>query len=65
MATKPKQWKVGTVVRLKSGGPPMTVTQPTNEGGECFCTWFPTDTVEDASGAEFVADALMEAEPRE
>lgn len=35
------QFKIGDVVRLKSGGPPMTVTYVSEEyGRKLSCRWF-------------------------
>ena len=33
------EWKVGDVVQIKSGSPPMTVHTLTPEG-DCNCVWF-------------------------
>lgn len=35
-----KQFKVGDVVSLKSGGYPMTITRGTNHEGTVECGWF-------------------------
>jgi uncharacterized protein YodC (DUF2158 family) len=35
-----EQFKVGNIVQLKSGGPPMTVKSVEALDGECFCEWF-------------------------
>jgi uncharacterized protein YodC (DUF2158 family) len=35
-------FKVGDVVQLKSGGPLMTVSSP-SDGGKVFCEWFNRD----------------------
>jgi len=32
--------KIGDVVRLKSGGPAMTVEEGLNKDGKVLCTWF-------------------------
>jgi uncharacterized protein YodC (DUF2158 family) len=37
------QFKAGDVVKLKSGGPDMTITRVESEGGSrvfVYCTWF-------------------------
>jgi uncharacterized protein YodC (DUF2158 family) len=34
------KWKVGDVVRLKSGGPMMTVNIADADGQSCHCEWF-------------------------
>ena len=33
------EFNEGDVVRLKSGGPPMTITE-IDATGECYCRWF-------------------------
>ena len=33
-------FKKGDVVRFKSGGPKMTVTNPVGMQGNCQCQWF-------------------------
>jgi uncharacterized protein YodC (DUF2158 family) len=58
-------FKVGDVVRLKSGGAPMTVSKLFNsaEGREMAqCTWF--DKKPREHRAAFVIDSLEEAELR-
>ncbi len=42
------QLKPGEVVRLKSGGPPMTLVGPAQTGGY-LCCWFAGDDVKSAS----------------
>jgi uncharacterized protein YodC (DUF2158 family) len=37
--------RVGAVVKLKSGGPPMTVESMIG-GSECLCVWFEGTTVQ-------------------
>ena len=55
-------WKVGDIVRLKSGGPSMTVVakEARTEVDENRCGWF----VDGCSyqSERFASDALMEAE---
>lgn len=37
----PQEWNIGDVVRLKSGGPQMTVESPKGSNtGKYTCTWF-------------------------
>jgi len=56
-----KKWKIGDVVRLASGGPPMTVNWlPTDANDKTiFCLWFSGDERKDG---EFQADSLVKAE---
>jgi len=35
--------EIGDVVRLKSGGPKMTVAKPEDEQGQVKCVWFVGD----------------------
>lgn len=49
---------VGTVVQLKSGGPPMTVMD-IYEGKEVRCQWFSGADVKDAY---FPLDSLIEVQ---
>ena len=60
----PEIFKIGDVVRLKSGGPLMTITAEEDEKGFVHATWF------DASGRRskpeegfFDADALVKHQP--
>lgn len=55
--------KVGSVVKLKSGGPYMTVTDLNGRGGVA-CTWFDKDKVE-VKGYTFPTDALAEVQLKE
>ena len=55
--TNMDQWKVGDVVRLKSGGPVMTVHRVTSEG-TCECTWFVND---EPKYETFVPETLRKA----
>jgi uncharacterized protein YodC (DUF2158 family) len=59
-------FKVGDVVRLKSGGPPMTVTSiesGENEGGHLvFCIWFNSKGNE--KSGHYPAAALVPVEPQ-
>lgn len=51
------EFKVGDVVRLKSGGPKMTVVNPkAKEGETCFCAWWNNG---DYKGQSFNPDTLM------
>lgn len=34
------QFKVGDIVQLKSGGPPMTFRSVDAVNGDCLCEWF-------------------------
>lgn len=50
--------KIGDVVMLKSGGPPMTITTPIQGSRNAFyCTWF--DASGTAKDKEFPEDALV------
>ena len=51
--------RVGNVVQLKSGGPPMTV-ESTIGGSECMCMWFDGQVLRKKS---FPTDALKAALP--
>lgn len=53
------QFKIGDVVRLKSGGPPMTVTSATEAHAECH--WFLKEGK--PSFKRFPQAALEEATP--
>lgn len=49
--------KIGDVVRLKSGGPSMTVTHTGNaHETRCSCSWFAGN---EAMSGKFPADALQ------
>lgn len=56
-------FKVGDVVMLKSGGPPMTVVKIDSSPGKVACSWFPSHTSEKSSREEFVPDAIREFKP--
>lgn len=72
-----KEWKVGDVVLLKSGGPKMTVSNVTRDDGnlKVWCTWFdgskkndapfPADTLEDESEPLDVIRARLRRNPTE
>ena len=50
-------WEIGAIVRLKSGGPKMTVkSEDVNQN--VVCTWFSGDDVKEAT---FQRDQLQEA----
>ncbi|MEN6560098.1 MAG: DUF2158 domain-containing protein [Acidobacteriota bacterium] len=53
-----QQFKKGDVVRLKSGGPKMTVTSIIQDDGSLECTWFPVLAAEKPSWYAFDKDAL-------
>lgn len=38
--TKASQFEVGTIVKLKSGGPEMTIQSFSNDGVSVYCQWF-------------------------
>lgn len=50
----------GDVVRLKSGGPAMTVTTPVlnEDPNYCYCMWFDTSHQAQPFSGEFRIDAL-------
>lgn len=50
-----QQWNVGDIVRVKSGGPSMTVEYVDRESDHVRCIWF--DGSEAKTGS-FAADAL-------
>ncbi len=55
--TMAEQFKVGDTVRLKSGGPTMTITAVGDDNGKIrvWCSWFDAMNEKNAS---FPADAL-------
>lgn len=56
MATKATSFNVGDIVKLKSGGPDMTVkTLPQEKGTTYVCQWFAGRKLEQGS---FPADSL-------
>lgn len=52
-------FKIGDTVKLKSGGPLMTVQNL--DGEDCYCVWFPSRSSEKASSGNFPAAALQAA----
>ncbi len=50
-------FQVGDVVRLKSGGPAMTVTEPRTNSGNVGVSWFPNNEGKPESWT-FPVDAL-------
>jgi uncharacterized protein YodC (DUF2158 family) len=55
----PEALKVGDVVRLKSGGPVMTVSATAMNGRQLICAWF---VGEENKSAAFSSEALVAAE---
>jgi uncharacterized protein YodC (DUF2158 family) len=51
------EFKVGDVVKLKSGGPEMTVSEVDDD--EIECVWFPQGDFTELRKAEFI-DATLE-----
>jgi uncharacterized protein YodC (DUF2158 family) len=66
MAKKVKVFEVGDLVRLKSGGPLMTVClcEPSESGGGyvALCCWFPTglEHIKPPNESAFPVDALKQ-----
>jgi uncharacterized protein YodC (DUF2158 family) len=67
MAEEAYKPKPGDVVRLKSGGPEMTITRPkVHEGTDQWeCCWFLTIQPQELKTACFTADALELVPPKE
>jgi uncharacterized protein YodC (DUF2158 family) len=70
------QLKVGNIVQLKSGGPPMTIRSVEAINGECLCEWFgggsalkshtfALETLKGADASEEVSLAERPAKARE
>jgi uncharacterized protein YodC (DUF2158 family) len=55
-------FKIGDVVRLNSGGPPMTVTYQNTDKNLLTCSWFDYGHAEVKVEA-FPQDALRDAKP--
>lgn len=53
-----KPFPVGTIVKLKSGGPAMTVNAEPSENGKQECFWFVPPA--EVRGADFHVEALVE-----
>lgn len=53
-----QKFKTGDIVKLKSGGPPMTVKElgPEDRGGEYLCEWFSGSTLKSSN---FAPDSLI------
>lgn len=47
--TKGKEFKVGVVVKLKSGGPDMTVKEWSNYSSHYVCQWFAGKKLEEGA----------------
>ena len=54
------EFKVGDVVRLKSGGPSMTVKDAESSPGTVECVWFAGELIQ---SAYFVPDVLKVDNP--
>ena len=54
--------KIGDVVRLRSGGPAMTVTRRITQAGQdlCICTWFLERSNKNETGT-FPGEALIKS----
>ena len=57
-------FKAGDLVRLKSGGPKMTVTSTRRDDGNVAVTWFPTEQERNAAQAVFLPETLEDADTR-
>ena len=55
------KWKVGDTVRLKSGGPVMTVTNVTKDDDLVWVSWF--DSAGNPYEGSYPEDALEESRP--
>jgi uncharacterized protein YodC (DUF2158 family) len=53
--------KVGDVVKLKSGGPAMTVDDFAKDDKSAYCKWFSNDTK--VESAFFAVEALVPVPP--
>ncbi len=62
MTSQPRSWTPGSLVRLKSGGPSMTV-EAVDEKGLVHCVWFPLNKGQPVSRA-FAADILEQVVAR-
>ncbi len=53
-------FNIGDVVRLKSGGPCMTVTIPANrdDANSCYCVWFDLEHRAEPFGQSFKIETL-------
>ncbi|MCJ8211705.1 DUF2158 domain-containing protein [Mucilaginibacter sp. RS28] len=56
-----KQFNIGDQVRLKSGGPVMTVDSIDDNTSRLVCVWFDSKKV--FQHAKFIADTLEKYEP--
>ena len=56
-----QEFKIGDVVKLKSGGPTMTVNN-IEENGEIYCQWFAGKKLEEG---QFSSDSLIRASVNE
>jgi uncharacterized protein YodC (DUF2158 family) len=59
MAVEKQEFAIGDVVRLKSGGPKMTINGPSSDGADYYeCVWFSTLEADRPSYRGFKANAL-------
>jgi len=54
--------KIGDLVKLKSGGPTMTVTQLIEQSEHVECSWFVGPGSDKVNDAPFLPDALKAVE---
>ncbi len=58
------EFGVGSVVRLKSGGPLMTVVNVTVDERKCKVTWF-SESKQGFQGSEFLVECVVKVAPDE
>ena len=61
--TKASQFEVGTIVKLKSGGPEMTIQSFSNDGVSAYCQWFAGKKLESGTFPEDSLEAVTPNAP--